>query len=442
MSGTIAPALALEHELIDLLGARAVSTEPRVRERASVDGAPMSPILAARLPLGLADLVVFAADAQQIATAVAAAVRHGVPVTVRGRGTGNYGQGIPRHGGLVIDTTRAKAITQVADGSITAEAGAPMISLEQAAAATGQELWMYPSTVQSTIGGFLSGGSGGTGSIAHGSNDRGFVVALDVVHADGTDTIVHVEGEDALGYVHNYGTAGVIVRATVRLEPARDWRGVYASFPTFEGTRAVLQTIGALEPAPRLVSGDNPQISAALPPDEAIPQGRSSLRIIIDAAQVAQATRIIDAAGGRVEAVREGPQASMRISMLSYNHPIEWYQKSQPHPVFHLEVSGMPLTENTPAVEAVYPGGLLHLESTKEHPIGMLAAPYVDEETVAAGIAALNGLGVGVHSPHQWNVDFRVDETVALAARTDPRGLLNPGKLDPAYSGARKGAIR
>jgi hypothetical protein len=204
----------------------------------------------------------------------------------------------------------------------------------------------------------------------------------------------------------------------------------------------VLQTIGALEPAPRLVSGDNPQISAALPPDEAIPQDRSSLRFILAAAQRREATRISAEAGGRVEAVREGPQASMRISMLSYNHPIEWYQKSQPHPVFHLEVSGMPLTENAPAVEAVYPGGLLHLESTREHPIGMLAAPYVDEETVAAGIDALTALGVGVHSPHQWNVDFRVDETVALAARTDPRGLLNPGKLDPTYAGARKGAIR
>lgn len=441
MSDQASAVLALETELIDLLGERAVSTEPRVRERASTDGAAMSPILAAQLPLGLADLVAFPTDAQQIAAAVGAAARAGVPITVRGKGTGNYGQAIPMRGGLVIDTTRAKAIIEVGDGFITAEAGAPMILMEQAAWAADQALWMYPSTVQSTIGGFLSGGSGGTGSIAHGSNDRGFVLALDVVHADGSDTIIHVEGDDAQKYVHNYGTAGVIVRATVRLEPLRDWKGVYASFPDFSGTLSVVQVIGNLEPSPRLVSGDNPAISTSLPPDEAIPVGRSSLRVILDSTLVPDVTEIIERAGGRVEAIREGAQASVKISMLSYNHPIEWYQKSQAHAVFHLEVAGMPLTEDIEAVESVFPGGLLHIESTKAYPIGMLAAPYVSEEAVNQGIAKLQAIGVGVHNPHQWNVDFNVEQTVAVAAETDPNGLLNPGKLDAAYAGPRKGAI-
>jgi hypothetical protein len=441
MSDTTTAILALETELTELLGERGVSTEPRVRERASVDGAPMSPILAARLPLGLADVVAFPESAEDIAAAVGAASRRGVPITVRGKGTGNYGQGIPLHGGLVIDTTRARAILEVGDGFVTAEAGAPMVLIEQAAWAAGQALWMYPSTAQSTLGGFLSGGSGGTGSIAHGTNDRGFVTALDVVHADGTGRIVHVEGDEAQRYVHNYGTAGVIVRATVRLEPLREWRGLYASFPGFAGTLAVLQEIGRLEPTPRLVSGDNPAISAALPPDEAIPIGRSSLRVILDAALVPEATRIVAEAGGRVEAVREGPQTSLKISMLSYNHPIEWYQKAQDGPVFHLEVSGMPLTERIDDVEGVFPGGLLHVESSSAHPIGMLAAPYVSEADVHAGIAALERLGVGVHNPHQWNVDFHVERTVETAAVTDPHGLLNPGKLDPDYAGPRRGAI-
>lgn len=34
-----------------------------------------------------------------------------------------------------------------------------MINLEQAAWNNGAQLWMYPSTVQSTLGGFLAGGS-------------------------------------------------------------------------------------------------------------------------------------------------------------------------------------------------------------------------------------------------------------------------------------------
>jgi FAD/FMN-containing dehydrogenase len=433
---------ALEAELRELLGEKNVSTEPRVRERASVDGATMSPIIAAQLPLGLADLVAFPTSAEQIGQAVAAAVRHGVPITPRGKGTGNYGQGIPLAGGLVLDVTRARAVVEVGDGFITAEAGAQMVVLEQAAWKQDQALWMYPSTAQSTIGGFLAGGSGGTGTIEHGSNDMGFVLALDVVHADGSPDLVHVEGEEAQRYVHNYGTAGIIARATVRLDPLRDWLGLYASFPDLPAALPALRAIGRLQPPPRLVSADNPEISAALPPDAAIPAGRASLRAILSSDQVAEATALIEAAGGRVEAVRDGQQTSMRISMLSYNHPIEWFQKSTPIPTFHVEVSGDALIERLDEVEAVYAHGLLHIEAGHTVPIGMLAGEYISPDEVMAGIARLNALGVGVHNPHQWNVDFEIERTVETARRTDPQRLLNPGKLDPDYAGPRKGAIK
>lgn len=433
---------ALEAELATALGPRGVSSDPRQREKASVDGARMSPIIAEQLPLGVADLVAFPADAAQIAETVRIAVAHGAPVTPRGKGTGNYGQAIPMPGGLVLDTSRARAVVEVGDGWITAEAGAPMATLELAARQHGQQLWMYPSTVHSTLGGFLSGGSGGTGSIAHGANHEGFVLALDIVTPASEGRLVHVEGDEALGYVHNYGTAGIIVRATVRLEPMNDWRGLYASFDDFTGSMSVLQRLAALTPTPRLVSADDPHVSAQLPPDPAFPEGRSSLRTIIDASLVEEASMIITGAGGRIEDVREGPQVSAAISVLSYNHPIEWLQKSEPGVYFHVEVGGDALIDRHDEVMAVYPGAHLHIEATALRPIGMLAGVYESPEQVVDGIAALTDLGVGVHSPHQWNVDFRLPETVALARSTDPQGLLNPGKLNPDYTGPVKGSIR
>ena len=433
---------ALEAELRDLLGPRGVSSDLRQREKASVDGARMSPIIAELLPLGIADLVAFPTTADEIAAVVGLAVRHGVPITPRGKGTGNYGQAIPMSGGLVVDTSRARTILGVDGDTITADAGAPMTALEQTARAAGRQLWMYPSTVHTTIGGFLAGGSGGTGTIAHGSNDMGFVVALDVVTPASAGELLHVEGDEALGFVHNYGTAGIIARATVRLEPLQDWRGLYASFPDFPGALSVIRELGRLRPAPRLVSADTPHITAQLPPDDVFPADRSSLRMIADAAIVPAATALIEAAGGRIEDVREGATVSTDISVLSYNHPIEWLQKSEPGVYFHVEVSGDALIERIDEVHAVYPGGLLHIEAGHTVPIGMLAGIYESPEQVFAGIAALTALGVGVHNPHQWNVDFRLHETVALAARTDPSGLLNPGKLDPDYAGPTKGAIR
>ncbi|MFT4210534.1 MAG: FAD-binding oxidoreductase [Microbacterium sp.] len=432
----------LEADLREQLGPRGVSGDIRQREKASVDGARMSPIIAELLPLGVADLVAFPTTAEEIAAVVGIAAAHGVPITPRGKGTGNYGQAIPMSGGLVLDMSRARTIVEVGDGFVTADAGAVMNALEQAARATGQQLWMYPSTVHSTLGGFLSGGSGGTGTIAHGANHMGFVAALDVVTPASGGTLVHLDGEAAQAYVHNYGTAGIIARATVRLEPLQDWRGLYASFPDFAGSLSVLRTLGRLTPAPRLVSADTVHVTAQLPPDDAFPAGRSSLRMIADPAVVAEATAIIEAAGGRVEDVREGPQASPALSVLSYNHPIEWLQKSEPGVYFHVEVSGDALVDRIDEVHAVYPGSYLHIEAGHTVPIGMLAGVYESPAAVYAGIAELGELGVGVHNPHQWNVDFRLHETVDLARTTDPQGLLNPGKLNPAYDGPVKGAIR
>lgn len=419
----------LAAELVDLLGEKGVSTELAAREKASVDGSRLSPVISEQLPLGLADLVAYPANAEQIAQVVGAAVRHGVPVTPRGKGTGNYGQAIPMSGGLVLDMSRARAIVEVGDGYITAEAGATMLSIEMAANKAGQQVLMYPSTANSSLCGFISGGSGGTGSIKHGMLHQGFVLALDVVHAVPDAQLVHVEGAAAEPYVHNYGTAGILARATVRLEPLQDWRGFFASFDTFEQALSVIRPFADLEPTPRLVSADLATLAEALPADLQIPAGRASLRAILDVASLPAATELVEAAGGTVDRVEEGAQISMKISMVSYNHPIEWLQKAYPNTYFHVEVAGDALIDRIDEVHAVYDGGMLHIEAQKGRPIGMLAGVYSSADDVYAGFAKLEALGVGYHNPHQWFVDFEPARTAALAATTDPENLLNPGKL-------------
>jgi FAD/FMN-containing dehydrogenase len=419
----------LEAELRTLLGDKGVSVELAARERASLDGSRLSPVISEQLPLGLADLVAYPTTAEQIADVVGASVRHGVPITPRGKGTGNYGQAIPFSGGLVLDTSRARAITDIGDGYLTAEAGATMVAVETTANKAGQQVLMYPSTAQSTLGGFVSGGSGGTGSIKHGMLHQGFVLALDVVHAVEDARLIHVEGVEAEPYIHNYGTAGIIARITVRLEPLQDWRGFFASFDTFEQALAVIRPFADLEPTPRLVSADLPTLADALPDDPGIPAGRASLRAILDAASVDDATALVLNAGGRVEDIREGAQTSMRISMMSYNHPIEWLQKAYPNTYFHVEVAGDALVDRIDEVHAVYPGGMLHIEAQKGRPIGMLAGIYSSADEVYAGFEKLAQLGVGYHNPHQWFVDFEPARTAALATSTDPHNLLNPGKL-------------
>ena len=191
----------------------------------------------------------------------------------------------------------------------------------------------------------------------------------------------------------------------------------------------MIRPFADLEPTPRLVSADLAMLANALPDDPGIPADRASLRAILDAASLPAATALVEAAGGRVDDIREGAQTSMKISMMSYNHPVEWLQKAQPNKYFHVEVAGDALIDRIDEVHAVYRGGMLHIEAQKGRPIGMLVGEYESAEEVYAGFERLTALSVGYHNPHQWFVDYEPERTFATAAITDPQNLLNPGKL-------------
>jgi FAD/FMN-containing dehydrogenase len=418
---------ALADDLLAILGPRGVTMLPRALQRAARDGSHMSPILSAQ-NLGTPDLVCYPRTVEAVPAIVRAAVARGVPVTTRGKGTGNYGQVIPRFGGLVLDMTSLTEIEGVTDDLITAQAGARMINLEQTAWKRGSQLWMYPSTVQSTLGGFLAGGSAGTGTIVHGRNHQGFVESLDVVYGTEDAEIVHLDGAAAQPFVHTYGVAGVIVGASVRVEPRQEWRCVYASFASHHEAFGAALRVAAVDPKPRLLSADRAEVVAALPSDPAFVSGRASVRGIIDASALDEVTALLADGGGRVEAVREGIAETVKLSTLSYNHPTWWLQKAQPHTWFHMECRGDALVTRLDEVEAVYEGGMLHLEAGHEMMFGMLNGVYRDPQQVIDGVQALEDLGVGVHSPHQWYVDLDAERVRALADVTDPRGLLNPGR--------------
>jgi FAD/FMN-containing dehydrogenase len=418
---------ALADDLLAILGPRGISMLPRALERAGRDGSGMSPILSAQ-DLGTPDLVCYPRTVDVVPAIIRSAVARGVPVTTRGKGTGNYGQVIPRFGGLVLDMTSLTGIHSITSDSITAQAGARMINLEQTAWEHGSQLWMYPSTVQSTLGGFLAGGSAGTGTIVHGRNHEGFVDALDVVYGSEDAEIVHLEGADAQPFVHTYGVAGVIVSASIRIEPLQHWRCVYASFDSQRQAFDAAFRVSAIEPKPRLLSADGPVIVDALPADPALVRGRANVRGILDARAVDEATDLLVSAGGRIEAVREGIAETVKLSTLSYNHPTWWLQKAQPDKWFHMEVRGDALVTRLEEVEQVYEGGMLHLEVGHQMMFGMLNGIYRSPEQVIAGVGALGELGVGVHSPHQWYVDLDAERVRALADITDPKGLLNPGR--------------
>src|SRR5258708_10636885 len=128
-----------------------------------------SPVLTPQLQNCMADVVVQPRSEEEIAAVVTAAVRHRIPLTVRGGGTGNYVQSVPLKAGPAVDITGFNKVIAVEAGRIRVQAGTVIGTALEAALATGQQLMMYPSTMRSaTIGGYLGGGFAGIGSVRHG----------------------------------------------------------------------------------------------------------------------------------------------------------------------------------------------------------------------------------------------------------------------------------
>src|SRR5262249_49744442 len=95
------PAL-LRQELSDI----PILDDPGSLRMRSRDFFWFSPILRPALEDKRADLVVLPRDKADVMRVAAACAKHRVPLTVRGGGTGNYGQAVPLAGGVVLDMTR------------------------------------------------------------------------------------------------------------------------------------------------------------------------------------------------------------------------------------------------------------------------------------------------------------------------------------------------
>ena len=96
--------------LVAALGDVPIETDPKIVHRKSRDFFWFSPVLKRQLQDKVADLVVVPRDEADVMRVASAAARHRVPITIRGGGTGNYGQCVPVQGGLILDMSVLSAI--------------------------------------------------------------------------------------------------------------------------------------------------------------------------------------------------------------------------------------------------------------------------------------------------------------------------------------------
>jgi FAD/FMN-containing dehydrogenase len=410
-----------------------------------------SPILKKELDAVVGDIVVSPKSEAEVATVLAAAHRLAIPVTPRGGGTGNYGQAMPLSGGIVLNLAGMNRVLSIAPGRALSEPGAILAEIDQATAASGQELRMFPSTrATASIGGFIAGGSGGVGSITWGGlRDFGNVLRLRVLTMEESPRALELTGEDLHKAVHAYGTNGVIVGVEMPLTAAYEWVDVIVGFDAFAAAAAYGLALGEedglLKKLVTIVAAPAPH-DYFLRHRDLIPRDKSVALLMIapHALDAFHAfTRRYPGAEVLFDSSRAAPEARKG---LPPNYELAWN---------HTTLRALRVDPAITYLQARYPadGGLKiieqihrrfgdevvgHLEFIRFNGrVGAAGLPMVrfsTPERLAEIIAIHEDMGAMLFNPHRYTLEeggMKQTDAVQLAFKreTDPQGLLNPGKM-------------
>lgn len=417
------------------------------RERAGSDYHWYSPVLAAQLAGRRPDLVVRPRSVAEVVQVAAACACHGAPLTVRGGGTGNYGQCVPLHGGVSLDITALNQVLALEDGWASVQAGILIHDLNLAARATGQQLRMWPSTERiATLGGFIAGGHSGIGSIRHGIlADPGNVRRLRIVTVEAEPRVLDLQGADIQKAHHAYGSNGVIVEVEVALTGFVEWQHTIALFDHYDEVLRFGLAAGAdlaldlfqLSAVERRITPYYAGLRDRL-------EDRDALFAQVHPATLAAYRERVHAAGGRV--VVAGTEAELLADGLpsctecAYNHTTLEALKSD-RGVTYLQVAyPAPLDPALVARQMQRFGDevLFHHEFSRAG--GALVAfalplvQYFDEAQLRELIVAFEADGCTIFDPHTYVLEDggmkQVDEVqLAFKLEADPHGLMNPGKV-------------
>lgn len=449
---------ALKSELRALVGAADFIGGGESLETLSKDYYWYSPVLKRQLDDKQADMAVRPGSMEELRAVVAACWRARVPVVARGAGTGNYGQCVPLHGGVVVDFSRLDRILSLEAGVARVEAGARLGTIEGEARMAGWELRCMPSTwMKSTMGGFLCGGSGGIGSITWGGlNAPGNVKSVTMMTCEENPRLVRLEEAESLKALHTYGTTGLMVEVEMRLAPRIDYEQLILSSPGWDTLLDwTHEAARRLEWRKRLVTQfEGPIASYFKPLAKYLRAGESVSFILVDRAQ-AEAV-VADASRAGIGCVFRKPLSDPPrppfITDYTWNHTTLWAIKADPALTYLQAGFGPNFRQQFAELRRRFPGEiLLHLEWTAGNAKMMRGNSVANnaEAIVVGGIPLLffkseerlgeilrccEEIGVFIANPHTFVLEDggrhpNIADKRAFKAQTDPAALLNPGKM-------------
>ena len=167
------------------------------------------------------DLVVRPGNVEDLLKTLSWARLLGLPVTPRGAGSTAEGQSVSGRGGVVLDMTGLNRIVGInAEAqTVTVEGGATWGEVKKALVARNLELFTYPSSRFSTVGGWIATGGLGINAFGYGHLWR-HVTQIEVAWPDGSTQVIGREDPIFDVFFGTEGQMGVVLKATLRVRPA------------------------------------------------------------------------------------------------------------------------------------------------------------------------------------------------------------------------------
>jgi FAD/FMN-containing dehydrogenase len=462
---------ALLDSLRSVVGAAHVLTEP-------ADVAPFVTDWRGRYT-GSALAIVRPGGTAQVAEVVRLCAQASVAIVPQGGNTGLCGGGTPIQGEVVVSLTRLNQVRaiDVANNTITVEAGCTLAAVQEAAAAADR---LFPLSLAAegtaTIGGNLSTNAGGVQVLRYG-NARELCLGLEVVLPDGRIwNGLRGLRKDNTGYDMKHlfigaeGTLGLITAAVLKLfSRPRQVATAWASVATPDAAVALLirlrgrigGRITAFElvgrPALDLVLKNIPGSRDPLPipsPWQVLIELSDTMESELDAAlqdvlvDAVAANEATDAALARSETqaesfwrLRENISEAQKVEGVSIKHDISLPVSRIPE---FIERCDAALTNAFSGVRIVCFGhlgdGNLHYNQSRpaaQENVAFIAQSKAVNRIVhdlvaemGGSISAEHGLGqLKRHEILRYKSAVEMDMMRAVKKALDPAGLMNPGKV-------------
>ncbi|MGP3957287.1 FAD-linked oxidase C-terminal domain-containing protein [Nonomuraea sp. 3N208] len=411
-------------------------------------------------------VVVLPDTAEQVARVVRLCNDFGVPFVARGSGTGLSGGALPREDGVLIVTSKMRAILEIDldNRRAVVEPGVTNLAITEAVRDRGYYYAPDPSSQQvCSIGGNVAENSGGAHCLKYGFTVN-HVEACEIVTPDGDlVTLDRMDpGYDLLGaFIGSEGTLGIATKITVRLSRApQAVTTVLAAFESIEqGGQAVSAIIGA------------GIVPAAIEMMDAL---------AIEAAEAAVACRYPEGAGAVLIVELDGPEAEverqfaqlteicsgafeLRVAADPAERAAIWKGRKSAFaavgrisPAYIVQDGVVPRTslpsvlaaiDRLSAEHGIRVANVFHAGDGNLHPLVLFddAEPGAGEraEVVSGAILDLciehggsitgeHGVGVDKsrYMPRMFS-EADLDTMQLVRCAFDPRGLSNPGKVFP-----------